>query len=423
MPTVGWREDSNICGLVGMAGNLTIKHDKVLKDLLVMDSLRGQHSVGVAAIGLGSAEIFKRAVLPADFFTMKGFNAIMKWNNSVYIGHNRYATQGKINSVNAHPFEHGNIVGAHNGTLRQQNLLPDHKDFEVDSENIIHSINKLGIKETHTKLNGAFALTYFDFEEDRLCMIRNNERPLYYTTGEDGDTLFWASEAWMLRAALNRNGFKHNDVRDVTVGVHHSFDVDVKAKEPIMVTRTSMKGYVAPRVVAKSNSTPYSADYKTGNVIQFRMDSWKQAVGTSNIEGSQIGKSNICVKSYSVPASIRQAFLDKDSGVFEGEIQSTYMTGPNGGSRTVILRPASIKRHVSKVTENKVGTTSKKSTITVGGREITKERFNLATGNMCSWCTDDVQFEDAGVVVFQDLQGCVCKSCAELDDVKDYLIN
>ncbi|MSE24831.1 hypothetical protein GKC32_10305, partial [Lactobacillus curvatus] len=79
---------------------------------------------------------------------------MMRASLCVLMGHNRWATKGKINERNAHPFEHDHIIGAHNGTLRNQHLLPNHLDFEVDSDNIFHAMSTIGVDATIAKTSG-----------------------------------------------------------------------------------------------------------------------------------------------------------------------------------------------------------------------------------------------------------------------------
>lgn len=39
-----------MCGLVGVAGEITMASEKVLRTLLILDSLRGEDSTGIASI-------------------------------------------------------------------------------------------------------------------------------------------------------------------------------------------------------------------------------------------------------------------------------------------------------------------------------------------------------------------------------------
>lgn len=142
------------------------------------------------------------------------------------VGHNRHATIGAINDRNAHPFTHGAITLCHNGTLIDQDLLPDAKDFEVDSENICHSINKIGAAETIQKLNGAFTLVWHNAEDKTLNIIRNDERPFHLVETVTGDW-FGASEEDMILWIIKRKSTNPKIKRhfETVVGTQYIFDV------------------------------------------------------------------------------------------------------------------------------------------------------------------------------------------------------
>jgi len=208
-----------------MMGAIEVSHKKAMKDLLRIDTVRGAHSVGVYATGMVKESLFKKALSPDEMFSMKGWDDLYNASSNLYIGHNRWATQGAVNSLNAHPFEQGIIIGAHNGTLRQQNLLPDSQLFDVDSENIMYSLHKDGVDETVKKLNGAYALTWYNTEERTINFLRNDERTLYYCYSLDHRTMFWASESWMLYGALGRNGIKITEPKMFEIDKHYSIVV------------------------------------------------------------------------------------------------------------------------------------------------------------------------------------------------------
>src|SRR3546814_11475199 len=87
-------------------------------------------------------------------FSTKDFGDLMKRTHLMLFGHNRAATKGAVNQENAHPFNHGDIVGCHNGTLYNVTNLDDHKDFKVDSENIFYDMSRNGAKATIVKQIG-----------------------------------------------------------------------------------------------------------------------------------------------------------------------------------------------------------------------------------------------------------------------------
>lgn len=240
-----------MCGLVGAAGAIDTKVEKAFKDLLAFDVVRGPHSTGIAAIDRkGECTVVKNTMLPHHMFEWKPFTDMMRGFHSALIGHNRFATIGKVNAVNAHPFEFETVVGAHNGTLRAQHLLDDHTKFEVDSENIYHHMNKNGIDETYNKLNGAVALTWWDFENDSLCMIRNSERTLYFCYTEDKRTILWASEDWMLYGAAARNEIKITKPKLLPEHKLYEFEIDMSASvanaQEVVLNTRPLPQYVPP---------------------------------------------------------------------------------------------------------------------------------------------------------------------------------
>ena len=180
---------------------------KMFNNLLIVDSLRGHHSTGVATAGIGDHEVtvLKKAVGPLDFMQLKGYEPVVNPSRQVLMGHNRYATVGKVNNLTAHPFEFDKVVGMHNGTLQGWNSLKDAPQFTVDSECLLHNINERGFKATIPEVDGAYALTVFNKETRVLSFLRNDKRTLYIATNKRNDVLMWASELWMLEGMAYRN--------------------------------------------------------------------------------------------------------------------------------------------------------------------------------------------------------------------------
>jgi glucosamine 6-phosphate synthetase-like amidotransferase/phosphosugar isomerase protein len=196
-----------MCGIVGAASStfLTTLDQKTFVQLLTVDVLRGAHSTGVmwADSYASKGEFIKAVGDPYTFFRAEGVKETLDGlkKPSFLVGHNRYATQGKINVENAHPFNHKHITMVHNGTLRAW----DSKNFDVDSKWACHMLAEEGVQALVDKATTkcAYAYVWHNENDHTLNFLRNHERPLYYYL-EHGD-LFFASEELMLEWVLTRN--------------------------------------------------------------------------------------------------------------------------------------------------------------------------------------------------------------------------
>lgn len=206
-----------MCGLVGVinTGKFGMTHQdvRVFDQLLYADALRGFHSTGVMSINkYGSIEVMKSTNSVFNFLNTKQWESIKKdsiKNGNILIGHNRHATKGKINDETAHPFTAGDITLVHNGTLHSHKSI---HDCEVDSEAICNGISKDGHHKTLEKLDGAFALIWYDFKNKRLYFSRNSKRPLHMAIGKTTGTIYIASEAPMLEWILDRNSIVYDKI-------------------------------------------------------------------------------------------------------------------------------------------------------------------------------------------------------------------
>ncbi len=189
-------------------------------------------------------DILKSPIPGHDFVELTAYDRLLKFNDFCWIGHNRYGTVGKNTKLNAHPFavnkDDGTclLVGAHNGTLKNRHVLNDYDKFGTDSEALFNQIAHEGIEETIPKVEGAWALTWYDHDEEELRFLRNKERSLFYAYEEEKKTLIWASELWMIRVATSRAGMKlHEDkVYSVAEDTLYKFPVPVKINDELYHT-------------------------------------------------------------------------------------------------------------------------------------------------------------------------------------------
>lgn len=219
-----------MCGHVGVAGTITRDGVDAFCDLLHFDTRRGPHSTGVLAVGRGKdpdCDVVKMAVPALYLMETKLFDQKVTTGKSVLLGHNRFATVGKINRANAHPFEFEHVIGAHNGTIAysDRDCIIGGDKFDTDSEGIFNMINELGVEQTIPELYGAWALVWYDKRDHSINFIRNSERELYYVLAEDGKSLWWASEAGMLHAALRRRGIAYETAWMLPENSYHKWIV------------------------------------------------------------------------------------------------------------------------------------------------------------------------------------------------------
>ena len=156
-----------MCGIVGVFGNLNAKNCKAFRDMLLMDTLRGEDSTGVVAIPFSHSKqdpiIEKDLGLPPNLWetTAKskifGKRGVPKATFRGLIGHNRAATIGNICVNNAHPFQFDHVYGVHNGTLRYYYDLDGYTELETDSMALYNHISNNGIKDTWKNFTGAAA--------------------------------------------------------------------------------------------------------------------------------------------------------------------------------------------------------------------------------------------------------------------------
>jgi len=323
-----------------MAGNIVEQDKKALKFLLRFDSSRGEDSTGLAVVHDrdNKIEVFKRVGVPDMLFAENdAFDAKHVYKGplgKVFIGHNRAATRGKISDENAHPFHHNGIVGAHNGTLVSASTLPKGNSFDVDSEAIFYNLAQDTPEIVIPKIWGAYALTWYDDVNDSVYIIRNKDRPLYWCRRKDQDVFYWASESWMLYAALARASISHSD--PVLFEEDKLFSIDVTDTSALgfrkveLVEEGEIKGYVPPPQPKKQHhnnntSNIFKGNYKS-NVLPFHQG---HGTSSSSYQGSYRTKDEIQHMKMLVDSNIIFRIGEVKTGVISGaEFISAYPDSP-----------------------------------------------------------------------------------------------
>ena len=281
-----------MCGLVGYIGKHGIKLESVFKNMLRIDVIRGPHSTGVGmASSNGAWDLVKLPVLPDDLLDNPKWKRASSLYYECYIGHNRYATVGKVNSSNAHPFIHGEILGCHNGTIRNKYKYDSERDFDTDSETLIFNIDKHGIDKVWGMLEGAAALVFYNLKEGSLNFIRNKERPLFYSQLKDDSGLFWASEPWIIEAMLRREDLKHGPIYSLNENKLLTIQYD-KVTNKISKSGRMVKEFVPPPpVVYKPYNPPYTYGGSQNNNAPFSQGTVRSiGSGSKNLQLPLDGK-------------------------------------------------------------------------------------------------------------------------------------
>lgn len=439
-----------MCGLVGVAGHVSVKEEGVFKRLLELDTIRGPHSTGILAVdSAGNTQVVKKVGTPWDLYQYKQVDEIFRASLSVLMGHNRWATKGKINHINAHPFEHEHIIGAHNGTLRNQSLLINHKKFEVDSDNIFYSISEVGVDETIVKTCGAFALTWYDTEQETMNFIRNDERPLWICESEDKRTVFWASEKWMLEVTLGIAGVKYREPYEPKPGLLLSYPIqttynkeafkDVVArhvelhKYPVYAKTTSTAGGTQGNSAGKSeaNGNVFDKVDKNGKKLlspndlmaQGKVEFFVSSLETSKANtgqqwvvcGATQDDCNIELRIY--PGS--QAEIDwlmLSVHLFEGNVRGSTTVA---GETWATLDPRSIIELIP--LDGSKEDDGDEFAVVYGGILLPEAEYDLAVVCGCGNCKTIPTIEQSDELVWVDAQNFICGECKDLPIVRDFV--
>lgn len=406
-----------MCGLVGFFGDLNEEHKKAFRDLLTIDVLRGAHSTGVALTDSANDVVtVKQVGMPHELLDRHSYTQNINGWKRMLMGHNRWATIGAINSVNAHPFTHGDITGCHNGTLSAQHLLPDSTEFMVDSENIVHSINKIGAKATLETLDGAFALTWYNAKDKTFNIARNPERELFCGILSGTKAIMYASEQWMLQAVIERRNLeleKDSHIYKVKTGCHLKFSyeggrVNLKLEDftpyvkpvttpPALTYSNTLVGRRLDFAFAKAHEV-----VKVGSVLTLTsLDTTDKAMITVTKDNMEVLKR-----------------LYKEDNPFSSLVSHSVITR---GERHYHLSSTGI---VEKCWENVMEDEELDQDVVMQGYKgevLTKGEWEKNTDKGCAWCGDIIKAKDAEDILFLGKDEVVCPDCANEPEVKQYI--
>lgn len=241
-----------MCGLVGIVikannGGTSMEAD-AFKDMLFIDTLRGEDSTGVVLWDKeGECKVIKDVTAAPEFIKSKefqGYRTAFINRGKAFLGHNRKKTVGKVEKESAHPFVYDDrYVFMHNGTLTNDTKLGEElgenlsefgvNEFsvpktKVDSEILGQMLvpfgeNKEALEKMLGKVSGAYACVWLDQVKETLYLLRNKERPLFIAHSAVG--ILYASEPSFIYAAASRNRIKIDDLEEVKEDTLYKIDI------------------------------------------------------------------------------------------------------------------------------------------------------------------------------------------------------
>lgn len=187
-----------MCGIIGFTGSNAAQN--ILIDGLAKLEYRGYDSAGIALLNSDNTiSIRKKAGKVAD---LKAFCDDDLSASTCGIGHTRWATHGGVTDTNAHPHKIGQVALIHNGIIEnyhelvKEYNLADKLVSETDTEVVAALLDSLyngdpieTIKNTVSKLAGAFALCIMFADKPGIIYAIRNVSPMVATSCKEGSLI------------------------------------------------------------------------------------------------------------------------------------------------------------------------------------------------------------------------------------------
>jgi glucosamine--fructose-6-phosphate aminotransferase (isomerizing) len=201
-----------MCGIIGITSSKPVS-SAIINSLRKLE-YRGYDSAGIATLSDGRINEIKSE---GRVDNLEKKLAIKDMLGSVGIGHVRWATHGKPNTVNAHPHSSNNVSIVHNGIIENSTILKKHLinkghifKSQTDTEVIVHLITeylkKNDLKDSIIKmlkqLHGSFALGIIFKDQPDLIIGARRGSPLAVGYGPNENYL--GSDSYALKSMTNK---------------------------------------------------------------------------------------------------------------------------------------------------------------------------------------------------------------------------
>lgn len=224
-----------MCGIFGVIKKpiAVPKTLDFLQQAIVSGTFRGRDSTGLMSVDKDNEVLMYKKPVPG--WDMQYYPPAIDiltnvWDKRFIIGHNRKATRGKVSTENAHPFSHKHIHLVHNGTVAS---APLNGNSLVDSSKIAYTMALKGEKPTLEMLDGAYALVWYNDQDQTLNLARNEHRELSLAFAKDNQTIYFASEGKMLEWLLDRNNVDIKDIQLLPTLHHYKIPLEFTNKMKI----------------------------------------------------------------------------------------------------------------------------------------------------------------------------------------------
>jgi len=181
-----------MCGLFGCIG--AVNRKKIIA-LARLNELRGSDGSGFFN---SRGEVLKTGEAMGCAIVRREYADFASDNRNWFVaGHTRGATTLTRGARGAHPFQYGEIIGAHNG------IVGAPKEYAVDSEYIFDLLSQhSGDYQTAlADVSGWFALSWFNASDNSLYLLAHENTIAY---GRFNDSIYYTSSAAHFNSVFGR---------------------------------------------------------------------------------------------------------------------------------------------------------------------------------------------------------------------------
>lgn len=288
--------------------------------LLEVSEKRGEDATGVTALfDDGNFFVQKMAVSSTEFCNRtggkpddyEGLLALLRGYSKApfrcLIGHCRKKSAGALNNVDNHPIKAGNILGVHNGTLKNDDTIFENlgskRDGKVDSEAIFRMLQFFthncedpftldSVEEVCKRLEGTFSFLAYNANNPYQLVSARDGRPAEYCLIKPLGLLLIASEKKFIDLAL----WKYNKLAKLfPTGNPDTEFIPLKKSDVVhaSLAHDTMAIFDMTKTISETTKV---ADLYVSRKIPFLVDRlWKSPITSSYTNNNFNGRNNSTV--------------------------------------------------------------------------------------------------------------------------------